>query len=81
MGHTVVGNALSERVQFKPLMHEARKQVNEDVSEDLSLEQVQGSKAIASWGMKLQKTIAEQERKGDEIKEVLGARSFGHRKP
>lgn len=40
---------LSERVQFKPLMHETRKHVNEDVYEDVSLEQVQGSKGIASW--------------------------------
>ena len=32
-------------------MHEVKKQVNEDIYEDISLEQVQGSKAIASWGM------------------------------
>ena len=31
-------------------MHEVKKQVN-DIYEDISLEQVQGSKAIASWGM------------------------------
>ena len=42
---------LSERVQLKPLMHKARKPVNEDVDEDISLEQIQGSKVMASWHM------------------------------